>query len=356
MIKKKCILTIGLAVLSILQFRTIVMADAASKSKISDSAEIKSDIEDAEKKAETGWIKEAGKWIYNPFVYDEKQWKPDEKGTEYRYIYKYSDGTLAKNTWIQSGDYWYYLDGSYPVTDSKLKIGDKCYRFDKEGHWIEDEATYLANVRGWISDGINGSPSNGWRYVDSDGKNHTGWLEIDGDTYYFDKCGYMVEYGMRKIDGKLYYFGRWGKLVKNKTSRLVTSFNNYTPDVTDGTGLLAPTVSYDFVSDSSGAGTIITDSDMVSKATIERLILFRECPYISIDGSVLKILFDANGDLVYGWYSEPIYTWVGPNVSEGYYQLTTRWVYYGDNGVKVKNTTKVIDGQSYKFDQDGYLI
>ena len=356
MIKKKCILTIGLAVLSILQFRTIVMADAASKSKISDSAEIKSDIEDAEKKAETGWIKEAGKWIYNPFVYDEKQWKPDEKGTEYRYIYKYSDGTLAKNTWIQSGDYWYYLDGSYPVTDSKLKIGDKCYRFDKEGHWIEDEATYLANVRGWISDGINGSPSNGWRYVDSDGKNHTGWLEIDGDTYYFDKCGYMVEYGMRKIDAKLYYFGRWGKLVKNKTSRLVTSFNNYTPDVTDGTGLLAPTVSYDFVSDSSGAGTIITDSDMVSKATLERLILFRECPYISIDGSVLKILFDANGDLVYGWYSEPIYTWVGPNVSEGYYQLTTRWVYYGDNGVKVKNTTKVIDGQSYKFDQDGYLI
>ena len=51
-----------------------------------------------------------------------------------------------------------------------------------------------------------------YRYRGKDGKIVTGWLEIDGDRYYFTDKGNMAT-GPQDIDGKQYYFGEDGVML-----------------------------------------------------------------------------------------------------------------------------------------------
>ena len=51
-----------------------------------------------------------------------------------------------------------------------------------------------------------------YRYRGKDGKIVTGWLEIDGDWYYFTDKGNMAT-GPQDIDGKQYYFGEDGVML-----------------------------------------------------------------------------------------------------------------------------------------------
>lgn len=55
-----------------------------------------------------------------------------------------------------------------------------------------------------------------WRYEDSDGKFYTGWLEYDGEWYWFDSTGRMQEGGFADLDGQRYYFFPNGHLVWNQ--------------------------------------------------------------------------------------------------------------------------------------------
>lgn len=55
-----------------------------------------------------------------------------------------------------------------------------------------------------------------WYYQDSDKENHTGWLQYEGEWYWFDANGRMMDGGYRDIDGVRYFFFSNGHMAWNQ--------------------------------------------------------------------------------------------------------------------------------------------
>lgn len=93
-------------------------------------------------------------------------WKHNRKGR----WYSYSDGSYAKNEWLNYGGKWYYFDSTgYMVTGWK-KIDRKWYFFGTNGAM----ATRWRKIDGqWYYFGTNGIMVDGWcrlgRLVESNG-------------------------------------------------------------------------------------------------------------------------------------------------------------------------------------------
>ena len=141
-------------------------------------------------------------------------WKHDKKG----YWYSYSDGSYAKNTWLELKGKWYYVgsDGYMKTGWQKLggkwyyfskygtmmtgwqKISGKSYYFKKNGVMATDEwynGWYLSSNGVWKykQKGSWKSDSKGWWFGTASGwcpKNQ--WVWIDGKRYYFDSKGYLA--------------------------------------------------------------------------------------------------------------------------------------------------------------------
>lgn len=55
-----------------------------------------------------------------------------------------------------------------------------------------------------------------WSYIGEDGQPHRGWLDFDGEWYWFDGNGRMAEGGSVVIDGVSYYFFSNGHMAWNQ--------------------------------------------------------------------------------------------------------------------------------------------
>lgn len=123
-------------------------------------------------------------WIGNYYVDENGVWVP---------------GKQKDVGWIQSGDKWWYRhgDGSYTASNWE-KINGQWYYFDSAG-WM---------MTGWIALGDS------WYYLDASGAMHKGWLEEGGNKYYLNPEanssgveGVMLT-GYHEIDGEWYYFNK----------------------------------------------------------------------------------------------------------------------------------------------------
>ena len=304
------------------------------KCEIGDSELIKEVVDKDNKSTEsttkTGWIKEGDKWTY-----------------------RYSNGEKCYG-WLKDDDNWYYFNRNGNMQqDGMFKIDGKVYLFDSNGRLQEDNAI-SENVKktGWVKEGIVSPTGQDWRYVYSNGENCVGWLQDEGYWYYFDKCGHMVKNQMRKIDGKVYSFDSKGHIKLNTTEYpgYTQTYLNHTGP-TDGSGFVCNTYLTKVVSDETGVCTITglhgEDIDVGN-------MLFRKDAHYLNDGSYHGILFDKNGDQVFGWFLES--TYVSSDVATGITILADKWTYYDENGVQVISASKVIDGKTYSFDSKGYLV
>lgn len=328
-----------------------------SKNSLSIDLQNQSDKNNERSKSTTsnsiGWIEEKG--YSREYIGFGTKWTSDKNGDETRWKYKYSDGTEARNQWVKEGEYWYRFDiDGYMQQNNKLIIDGKLCVFDEEGHLIDDKYNNNKSKTGWVKDYLSDGQGGifDWRYIDSNGENHTGWLQESGYWYYFDPCGHMVKFDMRKIDGKIYSFDYSGHLETNLSTerwKHETELNHTGPE--DGSDLLVGSCSYKIKSDSNGVCTIIPLHDY----NVDNL-LYEKISHSTEDCLSHMILFDKNGDQVFGWFEYPTYTWIGPDNNTGYFACTKRWIYFDDKGVKVSGQSRIIDGKSYTFDSNGYLI
>ena len=131
-----------------------------------------------------------GQWMNNYYFED------DGKMATNKWIGKYyvdSNGRYTPDKWVlTNGKYWYrHQDGSYTKNDFEV-IQGQTYYFDSNG--------YMVN----------------------------GWKQVGTDWYYFNKAGYMIK--NQWIDN--YYFEADGKMATNKWigNYYVDSNGLYTPD------------------------------------------------------------------------------------------------------------------------------
>ena len=109
-----------------------------------------------------------------------------------KYWYVAEDGTIPKNTFIKIKKKQYYVNAKgYRVTGWK-NIDGKYYYFDKKTG---------AMKKGWLK--VNGKKY----YLDpSTGVRQKGWLKLNGKKYYLDKTNGVMRTGWVKIKKKYYYF------------------------------------------------------------------------------------------------------------------------------------------------------
>lgn len=131
--------------------------------------------------------------------------------------YYYQNYRMQKDSWIQDGTGWFYLNGSgQPQTGWLTQNGTRYHLDENSGRmtqgWLQttDGWYYFAGSgamqSGWASDG------NAWYYLTQSGLMKTGWLQEGSTWYYLRESGAMTT-AWRQIDGSWYYFNGSGVML-----------------------------------------------------------------------------------------------------------------------------------------------
>lgn len=140
---------------------------------------------------------------------------------------------------------------------------------------------------------------------------NNGWVSESGKKKYYFKNGKPVKY-RNYIDGKLYYFNGTGVMQ---------------------TGWI------------KGPNTFYADADGVLR--IGWASIAGKKYYFKTDSSMAKYTNTINGKTYYFNSSGVMHTgWLK-------YNSTGKWSYFDQNGVMLKNTTRMIGNKTYYFDKDG---
>lgn len=276
----------------------------------------------------------------------------DEKGNK---MYKNEDGIYVRNDWYEINGDKYYFDGNgYLLTNQW--INDE-YLVDENGKlitnfWYEEKGkTYYLGPDGKYYKGdifeIDGKEYNfddagvlikGTVYVDKNDENRTtlidqrgiiirkeGLYELPVGKFYVDKDGYVIVNGWKNIDGTDRYFGELGMLVDHGFA--------LAKDVKKSTDSEAQKWCY--IKDESGKSTIVKndwvkDAGKWYYAGDDGVLLCNE--WEKIDGE--EYYFKDQCDMAVNEFVDGTY-------------------YVDENGKKVKNVEKSIEGVSYTFDANG---
>lgn len=289
-------------------------------------------------------------------------------------IITYLDTSGYVGKWVQSGSQWKYqnYDGSYVKNCWKL-IKNLWYHFDANG----------IMQTGFLT--LNGKTY----YLQSSGAMKTGWQKISNTWYYFDSSGAMVSNGWRWINSKCYYFDKNGKMavdtwigeyyvdasgawVKDKqkeTDKWIQSSGRWWYRHGDGTYTRSD---WEYIGNKwyyfDQNGWMITGWQKVSGSWY----------YMESNGARVAdgwkwinnkcYYFDKNGKMaadtwIDGSYVDASGVWIKDKKQEpenvtktGWVQYSGHWMYYNTDGSYVKSNWKSVNSIWYYFDQNGWMV
>ena len=179
------------------------------------------------------YVGEDGRWIEGK---QHGEWIKDNNGWWYRNAdgsyphncfaevdgdtYYFDERGYIKKGWITEGDKKYYLDESGKMCRSQWILGGYYYvKADgvlATNEWVGEY--YVGEDGRWI-EGKHGewvTNNTGKWYRNADGSYpHNGFVEVEGDTYYFDKNGYIKKGWITEGDKK-YYLDESGKMCRSQ--------------------------------------------------------------------------------------------------------------------------------------------
>lgn len=140
----------------------------------------------------------------NSYYYEVRATSKDSTDSLYRengeYVLSERYGELESSyeMWYQTIEGWRYVDSDgKEVSDGWRYIEGSWYYFNRDGYM----------ETGWCE--LNGK----WYYMHEDGKMHIGWLEKDGKRYYLDSTGVMTEGWYQMSPSVWYYFYEDGSMA-----------------------------------------------------------------------------------------------------------------------------------------------
>ena len=301
----------------------------------------------------------------------------DENGILLEGIQRGSDGYLHyfqpevksvdKPTWKEIDGKRYRLTKSYRteryagmytaiiLADTTLKVDDKTYTIDNEG-----VATEFTAKNQFVRDDFWN-----WYYYDADGKLLTGRQTIDGIQLYFDANGKQAKGTLIDIDGDTYYFDKDSGAMWTNSS---LTLNGMTYEI-DDQGRVTSSLRNTFVQDKDGDWTYLKDKGQVATGwqTIDGIQLYFDGTGKQIKGEHILIdgkyyYFDKNsGELLrnaFHSFSSSYKLYFGNDGAQvfGWYTLDGHRVYFKEDGIQAKDKVLSIDDNYYYFNQDGQLL
>lgn len=201
-----------------------------------------------------------------------------------------------------------------------------------------------------------------------------GWNNSTGEWQYLDNDGNAVTDAWRKSGDYWFYLGADGNMAKNE---VVQNNDEYYFVNGDGAMVTNQWVSFDEATDDGNDKRwMYFGAD--GKAYRDKNGELKVADIRNINGK--KYLFDQDGKMLYGWLGEQTElnssadAWANSefyyggfddgSAQHGWVQLTvedngndaTYWFFFDDNGKKVKDKKKTINGATYYFDNQGRMI
>ena len=201
-----------------------------------------------------------------------------------------------------------------------------------------------------------------------------GWSNVTGEWQYLDNEGNAITDAWRKSGDYWFYLGSDGNMAKNE---VVQNNDEYYFVNGDGAMVANQWVSFDEATDDGNDKRwMYFGAD--GKAYRDKNGDLKLADIKSINGK--KYLFDQDGKMLYGWLGEQTelnanadawtnadfyyggfddgsaqHGWVQLNVEDNG-EDATYWFYFDDNGKKVSDKKKTINGATYYFDKQGRMI
>ena len=289
-------------------------------------------------------------------------------------IITYLDTSGYVGKWVQSGSQWKYqnYDGSYVKNCWKL-IKNLWYHFDTNG----------IMQTGFLT--LNGKTY----YLQSSGAMKTGWQKISNTWYYFDGSGAMVSNGWKWINSKCYYFdkngkmaadtwigeyyvdadGAWVKGKQKETDKWIQSSGRWWYRHADGSYTRS---GWEYIGSKwyyfDQNGWMVTGWQKVKGSWY----------YMESNGAMVNsgwkwinskcYYFDKNGKMaantwIDGSYVDASGVWIKDKKQEpenvtktGWVQYSGHWMYYNTDGSYVKSNWKSVNSIWYYFDQNGWMV
>ena len=304
---------------------------------------------------------QSGTWFKNP---NTNTWQ-----------YVNADGTINQKSKLEINGTTYYFNGNgMGAAYGWFELAENCAWYDYETdtwYWTNAKGTGFDTTDGWkkTSDGYSG-------YVEN-GKLVTGVKTIDGKQYYFYDSGYLAS-GVTNYKGKAYvidengnpvdYVEGWNTLgdesfyIKNGVALINTIVDGY---YINNEGLTHTGIFY-------GSGTsdvILVHGKLAKNQWVQSN--YTTC-YADEKGHMLRNQWidnryvDSYGKLVTSrWIGDRYVDENGeykPNGSTsqetkaGWKQINGKWWYQHKDGTCTKNDFETIQGQTYYFDANGYMV
>ncbi len=282
-----------------------------------------------------------------------------------KYYYADSDGVVIekKNAWYlgEYDRYLYYKEDGSLVVDSFYTVGNKKYHFNSNGfmdtgifyvneydennNWTSN--CYYANKDGAVQNTVGWVNHNFTYYYvgDSEGRLLEGtWKEIDGKKYYFAWSGAMATSGTQNINGDIYYFDANGSLVDN-----LGQFNGWKLFhgewyySKDGDRYYSGKVGNYFVNN----GKMIVNSVVNSKGWTYASASDGDNYYVDYNGEIQKGWIKPNSTS--SWlYADPS---TGKLATNKWLKIGNQWYYF--SSYYMVTGYRSIDGVINKFNSDG---
>lgn len=280
-----------------------------------------------------------------------------------KYYYADSDGVVIekKNTWYldEYDRYLYYKEDGSLVVDSFYTVGNKKYHFNSNGFmdtgifsvsgydennsWIQN--TYYANRDGAVQNTVGWIYHNFTYYYVGDSEGHllkNTLKEIKGKKYYFAWSGAMATSGKQDINGDIYYFDTNGSLVDN-----LGQFNGWKLFhgewyySKDGNRYYSGKVGNYFVNN----GKMVVNSVVNSKGWTYASASDGDNYYVDYNGEIQKGWIQTNGTWL---YADPS---TGKLTASKWLKIGSQWYYF--SGYNMVTGYFSIDGVINKFNSDG---
>ncbi len=296
------------------------------------------------------------------YLKDDKDWYiTNIDGKSYRFE---ADGYVATDMWFDDGykiDETWYPMWKYATSDGSLakgwtEIDGEWYFFDNEnfmvttdivdGYYLGEDGT-IAEGLGWYNDWLweneeQGTKTDRWMYIDSDGVVSTGWTQIDGYWYYFsnEKYNYGIMCSSSVQEG--YYFTEDGTLA---TGGWYSDW--YWTD--EEKGEWDSNWKYVYSDGSVASGWTQIDGTWYYFNTGKDTIDVGDTTYTFWYSGMAK------DEYVDGYYLDKNGV-LDSSATASWYQDSNGWYFMDSNGWYPSNSGLFIDGMYYEFDANGYMV
>ena len=335
-----------------------------------------------------GWQKIDGKWYYfsgnimrtgyarttdGLYLFDESgaMVKKIEKGTWYQDSYskmwKYEGAEVEDDKFILNGTTYYVTrfgkkdDKAYYWDDySYYGVAKNCVWYDEINeisYWGNAEGTGFDTVTGWKKSNLGD-----YGYVEN-GHLVTGYKMIDGVAYYFDEYGYLMD-GIVNYLGKAIVIDVNGNIVNYKEG-----WNQYGDEffyIKDGMAMMDTIVDDCYLNSEGLTISGRTNLDKEDKAY----------DWVMIHGKLVKNQwYDDEGSMIYCDENGRVARdrWIGDRYVDAngiwkqngstsqetkaeWIQTNGKWLYQHKDGTYTKNDFETIEGHTYYFDGNGYMV